>query len=166
MRRTFLIIIVVFVAGLGIGFFARSAYTDMLQRRRHAADMAAIARLHQEDIEVTLSQDPKGLMDVWSEDGVLLNPGTPAVVGKQAIQANNEKGHAQVPGFKVLSYTPDLKNIHVQIADGWAYEWGETDAKFQLSPDSPPVSMHSKGVRVMKRQSDGSWKFALVCGNE
>ena len=135
MRRTFLIIIVVFVAGLGIRFFARSAYTDMLQRRdarrRHGGDR----KIPQEDIEVTLSQDPKGLMDVWSEDGVLLNPGTPAVVGKQAIQANNEKGHAQVPGFKVLSYTPDLKNIHVQIADGWAYEWGETDAKFQLSPD-------------------------------
>jgi ketosteroid isomerase-like protein len=66
----------------------------------------------------------------------------------------------------VLSYAPDLKNIHIQITDGWAYEWGETDAKFQLSPDSPPVSMHGKGVRVMRRQSDGSWKFALVCGNQ
>jgi hypothetical protein len=29
------------------------------------ADLAAIKKLEQEDIEVTLSQDPKGLEDVW-----------------------------------------------------------------------------------------------------
>jgi uncharacterized protein (TIGR02246 family) len=164
MRRT-LVTILVFVAGLVIGFFSRSA-AGMLQRRTHAADLAAIEKLHQKDIEVTLSQDPKGLIDVWAEDGVRLNPGSPPVVGRQAIQADNEKGLAQNPGFKVLSYAPDLKNIHIQIADGWAYAWGETDAKFQLSPDSPPVSMHGKGIRVMRRQSDGAWKFALVCGNQ
>jgi ketosteroid isomerase-like protein len=152
MRRT-LVTILVFVAGLVIGFFTRSA-AGVLQRRTHAADLVAIEKLHQKDIEVTLSQDPKGLIDVWAEDGVRLNPGSPPVVGRQAIEADNEKGLAQNPGFKVLSYAPDLKNIHIQIADGWAYEWGETDAKFQLSPDSPPVSMHGKGIRVMRRQSE------------
>jgi hypothetical protein len=121
MRRTSLVATFVLVAGLAIGFFARSAYTDMLQQRTRAADLAAIEKLHQKDIEVTLSQDPKGLIDVWTDDGVRLNPGSPPVVGRQAIQADNEKGRAQAPGFKVLSYAPDLKNIHVQIADGWAY---------------------------------------------
>jgi len=166
MRRTSLITILVFVGGLGIGYLSRCAVGTLQQRYTHMADLAAIEKLHQEDIEFTLSQNPKGLTDVWAEDGVRLNPGSPPVVGRQAIEADNEKGRAQAPGFKVLSYAPDLKNIHLQIADGWAYEWGETDAKFQLSPDTPPVSMHGKGVRVMKRQSDGSWKFALVCGNQ
>jgi ketosteroid isomerase-like protein len=166
MRRISVFVTIAFLAGLGVGFFAGGGYRGMLQRKAHAADLAAIEKLHQIDIEVTLSQDPKGLIDVWAEDGVRLNPGSPPVVGRQAIQADNEKGLAENPGFKVLSYAPDLKNIHIQIADGWAYEWGETDAKFQLSPDSPPVSMHGKGIRVMRRQSDGSWKFALVCGNQ
>jgi ketosteroid isomerase-like protein len=166
MRRTSLITILVFVAGLGIGYFARGAVSTLQQRYTHKADLAAIEKLHQNDIKFTLSQDPKGLIDVWAEDGVRLNQGSPPVVGRQAIEADNEKGRAQAPGFKVLSYAPDLKNIHLQIADGWAYEWGETDAKFQLSPDTPPVIMHGKGVRVMKRQSDGSWKFVLVCGNQ
>jgi ketosteroid isomerase-like protein len=165
MRRISVFVTIAFLAGLGIGYFARSAI-GRIQRRSHAADLAAIEKLRQEDIEVTLSQDPKGLIDVWTEDGVRLNPGSPPVVGRQAIEADNEKGRAQNPSFKVLSYAPDLKNIHIQIADGWAYEWGESDAKFQLSPYSPPISMHGKGVRVMRRQSDGSWKFALVCGNQ
>jgi hypothetical protein len=78
------------------------------------------------------------------------------VVGKQAIQIYNKNGHATNPGFKVLSYEPTFKEI--QIADGWAYEWGETDARFTMSPEGPAVSLHIKGVRVLRRQSDRSWK--------
>jgi len=163
MKHTSLTILV-FIAGLGIGFFARNAYTNITQPRTHAADLAAIEELHQKDIAVTLSLDPKGLIDVWTEDGVRLEPGKPPVVGKQAIEADNQKGRAQVPGFKVLSYTPAFKEIH--IADGWAYEWGESDAQFVMSPDAAPVSMHTKGLRVLKRQNDGSWKFAVVVGNQ
>src|SRR5580704_4444087 len=118
MRRTSLITILVFVAGLAIGYYARGAIGTIQHKDTHAADLAAIEKLHQEDIAVTLSQDPKGLIDVWAEDGVRLNPGSPPVVGKQAIQANNEKNRAQYPDFKVLSYAPNIKEV--QIADGWA----------------------------------------------
>lgn len=90
---------------------------------------------------------------------MLLEPGSVPVVGKQAIQIYNKKGHAAKPGFKVVSYAPTFKEI--EIADGWAYEWGETGAKFTMSPEGPAVSLH-KGVRVLRRQSDGSWKMALT----
>jgi len=53
MSRTSLITILVFVAGLGIGYFAQSA-AGVLQSRTQAADVAAIERLNQEDIEATL----------------------------------------------------------------------------------------------------------------
>ena len=164
MRRTSLVTSIVFVAGVGIGFLARSAGMGTLQRRdTRAADLAAIEKLHERDIEVTLSQDPKGL-DIWTEDGVRLEPGRPPVVGKQAIQADNEKGRAQYPGFKVLSYAPEFKNI--QIVDGWASEWGESEARVKMSPEGPPVSLHTKGLRVLRRQSDGSWKIALNIWNQ
>src|SRR5947207_11688032 len=58
MRRTSVFLTIAFLAGLGIGFFARSAGTGTLQRRdTHAADLAAIERLHRADIEATLTQD-------------------------------------------------------------------------------------------------------------
>jgi hypothetical protein len=44
-----LITILVFLAGLGSGYFARGA-ASMLQRRTQAADLAAIEKLNQEDI--------------------------------------------------------------------------------------------------------------------
>ncbi len=158
MRRTSVFVTIVFLTGLGIGFFARSAM-GTLQRRTHAADLAAIEKLHQKDIEVTLSQDPKGLIDIWTEDAVRLGPGGVKDFGKQAIQARNEKVHAQYPGFKVLSYAPEYKNI--QIGDGSACEWGEYKAKVKMSPEGPPLSVHDKALRVLRRQSDGSWKFAF-----
>jgi ketosteroid isomerase-like protein len=160
MRRTSLVTTIVFVAGLGIGFFARSAVTGTLERRTHAADLAAIEKLHQKDIEVTLPQDPKGLLDIFTEDAVRFNPGSLPAVGKQAIQAENDKFRADYPGFKVLSYAPEYKNT--QIENGWACEWGEHQAQFKLSPETPPVSLRLKGFDVLRRQSDGSWRFAVL----
>ncbi len=161
MRRTFLFSAVAFLAGLGIGFFARNGRIATLHRTdTHAADMAAIEKLHQEDIRVTLLQEPKGLIDIWTEDGVRLAPGRPPAVGKKAIQAENEKFRGEYPGFKVLSYAPEFKGV--QIADGWACEWGNSEAKFKMSPEGPPLSLRATGLRVLRRQSDGSWKFAVV----
>jgi hypothetical protein len=59
MRRTSLITILVFVAGLGIGYFARGSVGTLQQRCAHKADLAAIEKAYQEDIEATLTQDPK-----------------------------------------------------------------------------------------------------------
>ena len=126
----------------------------------HAADLAAIEKLHQEDIEVTLSQDPKGLVDIWAEDGMRFHPGGPPAFGKQAIEAENQKFHAANPDFKVLKYATDVKEI--QIVDDWAIEVGSTEATYKMSAKDDPVSLNFKGMRLLKRQSDGSWKFALV----
>jgi ketosteroid isomerase-like protein len=150
----------VFFAGLGIGYLARGAMGTLQQSYTRAADLAAIEKLHQKDIQVTLSQDPKGLIDIFTDDAVRLNVGSPPAVGKQAIQAENEKGRAEYPGFNVLSYVPEYKNI--QIEDGWACEWGEHEARYKLSPEASPVSLRLKGFDVLRRQSDGSWRFAVL----
>jgi ketosteroid isomerase-like protein len=164
MKRSSLVTMVVFAAGLSVSYFARGAVSTLQQRDRHAADLAGIERLHQKNVEVTLSQDAKGLIDQWTEDVVALEPGIPPVAGKEAIRANNEKMRAAMPGFKVLSYAPTFQEI--QIADGWAHVWGETDAKFTMTAEGPPVSLHIKGVRVLRRQRDGSWKMALTIWNQ
>ena len=53
MRGTSVITILVFVAGLGIGYLARGAVGTLQQRYMHQADIAAIEKAHQEDIEAT-----------------------------------------------------------------------------------------------------------------
>ena len=163
MTRVSVLVTIAFIAGLTIGYFARGSRTVMLLRRdTHAADLAAIKKLEQEDIEVTLSQDPKGLVDVWAEDGVRLKTGSPPTIGKQAIADENEKFHTQYPEFKVLKYAPDLNTVQIAIVDVWAIEITSGDATYKMSAKDNPVSVQGKSMRLLKRQSDGSWKFALV----
>ena len=100
MKHTSVLVTVGFLAGLVMGYFARGAAGTLQERHTHKADIAAIEKLHQEDIEVTLTQDPKKLIDLWAEDAVAFYPGSPPAVGKQAIGAHNEKFHAQYPGEK------------------------------------------------------------------
>ncbi len=158
MRRTSVFMTIAFLAGLGIGFFARSAGTGTLQRRdTRAADLAAIEKLHRADIEATLTQDPSSLTNLWSDDGVALGFPGPPVVGIKAIQEAYQKFRAEHPDFQVLKYAPDYKDV--QVADGWAIEVGYYEATYKMSAEDNPVSMQSKVMRVLKRQSDGSWKF-------
>ena len=46
--------------------------------------------------------------------------------------------------------------------DGWALEVGTFAATYKMSAKDEPVSVNDKGMRLLKRQSDGAWKFALV----
>jgi ketosteroid isomerase-like protein len=142
MRRTSLIAILVFVAGLGIGYFARGAVGTLQRMYTYEADLAAIEKANQADIDATLSQDPKKLRDLWAEDAVAFYPGSPPAVGRQAIEAHSEKFHAQNPGLKVLSYTSKYKNL--QVEGGLACEWFEKEARYKLSPEAPPASWHAR----------------------
>lgn len=161
MKNTPLFTVLVFVAGLSTGILARSPSVGAPQKTdAYAADSAAIEKLHQKDIEATLSQDPKGLGELWTEDAVRWGPGSPPAVGKQAIEAENEKFHAQYPALKVLHYAAKYRDL--QIEDGLACEWGEHESEFRLASNTTSTSWHGAGFHVLRRQSDGSWKFVTI----
>lgn len=161
MKHTPSLTVLVFVAGLCTGFLARSPSVGALQKTEaNTADSAAIEKLHQKDIEATLSQDPKGLAELWTEDAVRWGFGKPPAVGKQAIEVENAKFHAQYGGFKVLHYTAKYRDLQTQ--DGLACEWGEHDSEFRMAPDTASTSWHGAGFHVLRRQSDGSWKFVTI----
>jgi len=133
-------------------------------QRGRAADLAAIEKVHQQDIAATLSRDPVALTDLWTDDAVRLAPGQPAEVGKQAIRASNERQTAQ-KGFKVLSYVPETKDL--TILDGWAVEWREFTASYVESPGGEAKQIRGTVLMVLKKLPDGSWKcFRAMGGTE
>ena len=161
MIRTSLIAILVFVAGLAIGSFARGAVGTLQQRYTHKADLAAIEKLHQADIDATLTQDLNALTTLWSDEAVNLGFPGPPVVGIKAMKEAYEKFKVDYPEFKVLRYVNVTKEV--QIADDWAIELSDSEATYKMSAKESPVSVpRTRGMRLLKRQSDGSWKFALV----
>ena len=126
-------------------------------------DRQAIQKLHQEDVDATLAHDPQALADLFTDDAVLLEPGVPPVIGKPAILAENKKDSLEHPDAKVVSYKPEIKDL--QVADGWAFEWDTFEASYKESEKGEVKSFRAKALRVLKKQPDGSWKFARVMWN-
>src|SRR5215469_11833016 len=124
---------------------------------------AGIQKLHQQDIDATVSMDVSKLTDLWADDGVLLGQGDKPLVGKAAIQASLKQNFAANPGMKIIKYVPEITDL--QVAGDVAYEWGFFEATHQLSADSKPASFRARFLRVMRLQSDGSWKFVRVMWN-
>ena len=123
--------------------------------RGRAADLAAIEKLHQQDIAATLSRDPVALTGLWTDDAVRLGQGQPEEVGKRAIRESNERGSAR-PGVKVLTYVPETKDL--TILNGWAVEWGYFTASYVESPGGEAKQIRGTRLAVLKKLPDGSWK--------
>jgi hypothetical protein len=159
MIRTVVLSAAAFLAGIAVGFLARGA-TRAPQPPNHAADLAAIERLHKADVDSTLAQDPAALTLLWSENAIKVDvPGSP-VVGVKALRDMYAKVRANYPEFRVLKYAPNITDV--QIADGWAIEVGDFAGTFQMSAKEAPISVNDKGARVLRRQADGTWKLAVV----
>ena len=137
---------------------AASAGSD---RGGRDADLAAIEKLHQQDIAATLSRDPVALTDLWTDDAIRLGPGQPAEVGKQAIRESNERWSAR-PGLKVLTFVPETKDL--TIWDGWAVEWGYFTGSYVESPAGEPKEIRGTRLMVLKKLPDGSWKCSRGMG--
>jgi ketosteroid isomerase-like protein len=127
------------------------------------ADLAGIETLHQQDIAATLLRNPVALTDLWTDDAVRLGAGLPAEVGKQAIQASNERQTAN-KAFKVLSYVPEIKDLTV-LGDGWAVEWRSFAASYVDSPNGEAKQVRGTVLAVLKKLPDGSWKCYRAMGS-
>ena len=127
------------------------------------ADLAGIEKVRQQDIAATLSRDPVALTDLWTDDAVRLGAGRPAEVGKQAIQASNERQTAN-KAFKVLSYVPETKDLTF-LDGGWAVEWRSFTASYVDAPGGEAKLVRGTVPGVLKKLPDGSWKCFRAMGS-
>lgn len=121
---------------------------------------AGIEKLHKDDISATIARDVDALTGLWDDDAVLLQPGTPPIVGKAAFHDFMKQAFAKSPSIKVVKYVPEIHDV--RVAGNVAYEWGYFEAAQQNSEQQRPEGARAKLLRIMKRQPDGSWKFTRV----
>ena len=114
-----------------------------------------IESLHQQDVAATLSGKADDLATLWDRDAVRIQPGRPAEISKAVIYANDKRWQAN-GGSPTLCYVPEIQDL--QIAGDWAFEWGY----FSYKETAKSKAVRGKVSRVMRRQPDGSWKFARV----
>src|SRR5207302_1860883 len=141
-----------------VGSLAASAAIAAFAYQNNSAEQAriGIGQLHQLDVEATLSDKADELAKLWDSEAVRIQPGGPAEVGKATILANDKRWEASDGRARTLCYKPEIQDL--QIVGDWAFEWGY----FSYRDSSNPKAMRGKVLRVVKRQPDGSWKFARV----
>jgi ketosteroid isomerase-like protein len=147
-----------------ISILATSVFAAAFAWSAHGQNSEAIPpgieKLHQDDITATMARDVDALTALLDDDAVLLQPGTPPIVGKAAFHDFLKQTLSKAPSVQVVKYVPDIRDI--QVAGNVAYEWGYFDAVEKSSEQQAPAKLRAKLLRVMRRQPDGCWKFTRV----
>src|SRR4029077_237682 len=123
-------------------------------------DMEGIERLHEQDKEATLADSADQLAKLWDKDAVRFHAERPAEIGAAVIYADDKQW--EMSSGRERSLCGDLEIQDIQITGDWAFEWGYFSYKIAKS-DKVSVQ-YGTVLRVMKRQSDGTWRFARVMG--
>jgi ketosteroid isomerase-like protein len=53
----------------------------------------------------------------------------------------------------------------VEVLGDWAFAWGRESTVLVPHGDGAPIHMDGKGLSILKRQTDGSWKCARAINN-
>jgi uncharacterized protein (TIGR02246 family) len=161
MKHPFLMMYATFFGVLLL--IAAALATPQTRKTNVNSALPGIEKLHQQDIAATVSRDVSQLVALLADDAVVIGQGDKPLVGKTAFQASLTQSFAKNPTLKVLKYEPEFEDV--QITGEVAYEWGYFNVTQQESATSQPMSFRARFMRVMKRQSDGSWKFVRVMWN-
>jgi uncharacterized protein (TIGR02246 family) len=142
------------------GFLLMMGGCKMNDTENESEALAAIRELHAKDIEASKARDFDTLLSLWTEDGVLLEPGKEPTIGIEAIQAYMEKQKEVSKTYKIIKYEHRWEEI--KVIGGWAFEWGYFDAAAEMIGTGEVIEQKGKLLRLLKKQKDGSWKAARV----
>jgi len=123
-------------------------------------DMKGIERLHEQDKEATLADRADQLAKLWDKDAVRFHMSRPAEIGAAVIYANDKQW--EMSSGRERSLCGDLEVQDIQITGDWAFEWGYFS--YKIAKGDKVSVQYGTVMRVMKRQSDGTWRFARVMG--
>jgi uncharacterized protein (TIGR02246 family) len=130
-------------------FDATAESATLMKRDAEWADLAMAGK----DVEKIISY--------WTDDAVIMEPGQPAVEGKQAIRAYVTQS-VNTPAFKIhwVSQKPTFS------PDGrMAYMRG-TDDMTVPGPKGAPMTLHLQGYSIWRKDADGQWRCVVDIANE
>ncbi|MGI9102530.1 MAG: YybH family protein [Terriglobales bacterium] len=124
----------------------------------------AIRRLHEIDMRAGKAGDVETLASLWAEDAVALPPGMPPIIGQAAIR---QWLLSSRPDMKKVVITKYLLNFKEVIVEGdYAFEWATTSIVARMQSPARIMEVSGNLMRVLRRQSDGSWKIARSAWNQ
>ena len=123
-----------------------------------SADLEAINALHQRDVEASKKWDVDTLASLWSDDIVTLTQGEPPMIGKDANRAAIMRVREESREVQITDYIISFNEV--RISGDWAFEWGTYSGTVKPLAGGDSIRTTGKLIRVLKKESDGSWKIA------
>ena len=115
---------------------------------------AAIDAVWREYEASQIAGDPDRWIALWAEDGVQLPPGSPPVVGKEAIDAR-DRSDLEVNDYSQFVIT----NREVEVNGDLAFARGDFMVTVAPKSGGDPMDFEGKYMTIFRRQPDGSWKI-------
>ena len=122
------------------------------------ADIDAIKSVSSAISRKALQGDWDGLLELFTEDAVLLPPHSAVIRGRAAFKTMIE------------SFNPEFTDHSIELKDidGYgdiAYAWGNYTETFSVSDVPEPTKDVAKLMFIFRKQPDGSWLVAAEMWN-
>jgi len=147
---------------IGITVFLLVPLLTPIQGADLDKERAAILRIDKEwAVAAGEGRDVDRIVSFWADDAKVYAPGTPLLVGKEAIRQFVQKSLA-TPGFSIHWETTEV----VVSSDGsLAYATG-TNRTTLNDAQGKQIEIHGKGVTVWRKDPSGAWKCIIDIWND
>ncbi len=122
-------------------------------------DQGRIRSLSQAWIEAIRAKDINLLLTMIDDNAVFLPPGSPPVRGRDEITKMFRTFFSRCDPEQSVAIE------EIQVSGDWALAWGAETMKATPVGGGPPLTMRGHGLSILRRQQDGSWKFARGINN-
>lgn len=123
------------------------------------ADIAAINELYNQSTLACSTGDAELYLSSFTEDAVVMPPGSPAAMGKEELRPIIEGWF----GLFDLEFPYTVEKV--EVLGDWAF--ARSSWQYSMTPKEGGETTISDGkmLDIFKRQADGSWKFYIQCYN-
>lgn len=150
MKRSFLSLIPIVALALGIAACNQAPQTS----DTHDADVQAIKDNEAQWNKDFQAKDADRLVAHYTDDAVLMSPGAPPMIGKDAITA----GLKQMVSDNALSLNFSADRVEVAKSGDMGYTQGTYTMTMTDPATQKPINDKGSYVTVYKKAADGSWK--------
>lgn len=126
-------------------------------------DREGIASLQKLEISASIGFNVNALLDLWTDNPVLLPPRHDPIVGKASLRRFLEEKKQQFANYDMLGYNEEWNEVMV-VAE-YAYQWGTVSYRMK-PPTGSEIGGSVHAVRILKREEDGAWRVSRAIWNE
>jgi len=118
------------------------------------AVISAIKQIHNISAQAKKKGDVDSFVNLFSEDGIYMWPGVPAIEGHNALRSWFKE--------RLEKFSPKIfKTIEqIEVMDNWVFERGREIVQIKNRSTGKIKEVKGKYVNMFKKQKDNSWKIA------